>query len=117
MLPRIKSVIFRHHDNSFNTRQEVDVISEEFENRLSGYGGDHKTYPHDEEDIPLPPPPGPAENAQAIISNQCIPHAEDLDDSDRDEDGSPNWLDTESDRQFTTACSYCKITTLLRHWC
>ena len=69
-----------NHDNSFNTRQEVDVISEEFENRLSGYGGDQKTNPHDEEDIPLPPPPRPADNAQAISSSHCIPHADDLDD-------------------------------------
>ena len=69
-----------NHDNSFNSRQGVDVISEEFENRLSGYSGQPKNYSHEEEDIPLPPPPGPVESAQPISSNHCIPHADDLDD-------------------------------------
>merc|ERR1712223_499664 len=69
-----------NNDRSFNTRQEIDAISEEFENRLSGYGGDQKTYAHEEEDIPLPPPPGLAENNQPIITNQCIPHVDELDD-------------------------------------
>ena len=69
-----------NYDNSFNSRQEVDVISEEFENRLSGYSGQPKNYSHEEEDIPLPPPPGPVESAQTIISNHCIPQADDLDD-------------------------------------
>ena len=59
-----------NHDNSYNSRQEVDVISEEFENRLSGYSGQPKNYSHEEEDIPLPPPFCSSQQTQAF---QCYP--------------------------------------------
>ena len=86
------------NENSFNTTGDVDIISEEFENRLLGYGGEQQGYSNikqsnrmvrgvsEEEEIPLPPPPRPDSvqvlSSIAVDPNQCMPlsNPDDVDD-------------------------------------
>ena len=81
------------NQNTFDSKAEVDVISEEFENRLRGLSVEPQMYSrtqttamkrdaHEEDDIPLPPPPREESLVRVTGSSQCVPHPnlEDVDD-------------------------------------